>query len=398
MPEFVLTVLRPGVAFMDRLRLRTKFIVVGLVAGLVVAWLLFYTAADATRAWVAVIGLGVTGYLSLAAYVSVLGAVRKIVEGGRRIAAGDLAVRVSLHSRDEYREIGEAFDAVAQTFAAVIRRVQDGAGQLERAAAELAQATRSIDESSRAQNQAVSRVADAVERVNAGVQRVAANAREVGELSHAASAKAAQGNESLSAMIGEIDRIEAAVTDIERHVGTFIADTRAIAEMTRQVKEIADQTNLLALNAAIEAARAGEQGRGFAVVADEVRKLAEKSARAAAQIDELTHALDTRSGEVEGAIRRGRDALEAGQENMETVAVVLSEASGSVARTSAGMAEIVASAGEQLNVSRDISHNIERIASMAGENSTAVSGVSAQARRLERLSRELSQAVRNYRT
>jgi methyl-accepting chemotaxis protein len=398
MPEFVLTVLRPGVAFMDRLRLRTKFIVVGLVAGLVVAWLLFYTAADATRAWVAVIGLGVTGYLSLAAYVSVLGAVRKIVEGGRRIAAGDLAVRVSLHSRDEYREIGEAFDAVAQTFAAVIRRVQDGAGQLERAAAELAQATRSIDESSRAQNQAVSRVADAVERVNAGVQRVAANAREVGELSHAASAKAAQGNESLSAMIGEIDRIKAAVTDIERHVGTFIADTRAIAEMTRQVKEIADQTNLLALNAAIEAARAGEQGRGFAVVADEVRKLAEKSARAAAQIDELTHALDTRSGEVEGAIRRGRDALEAGQENMETVAVVLSEASGSVARTSAGMAEIVASAGEQLNVSRDISHNIERIASMAGENSTAVSGVSAQARRLERLSRELSQAVRNYRT
>ena len=398
MPEFILALLRPGVAFMDSLRLSAKFIVAGLVAGVVVAYLLFNTTADSTRTIVAVVGLGVTGYLSLAAYASVLGAVRTIVAGGKQIAAGDLAARVSLRSNDEYREIGEAFNAVAQTLSAVIRRVQDSAGQLENASVALAQATRRIDESSQAQNQAVASVVSAVEQVNAGVQRVAGNAHEVGELSRAAREKATEGNESLSSMIGEIDLIEEAVTDIERHVDTFIANTRAITEMTRQVKDIADQTNMLALNAAIEAARAGEQGRGFAVVADEVRKLAEKSAQAAAQIDEVTHALGAKSADVEGAIRRGRESLKTGQDNMETVAIVLSEASSSVARTSAGMEEIVASAGEQMSVSEGISRNVEQIAAMAGENSAAVSGVNGRALELEHLSRDLNAAVSGFRT
>ncbi|CAG0945954.1 Methyl-accepting chemotaxis protein McpA [Gammaproteobacteria bacterium] len=398
MPEFMLALLRPGVAFMDSLRLSAKFIVAGAVAGIVVAYLLFNTTADGTRSIVAVLGLGVTGYLSLAAYVSVLGAVRTIVVGGRQIAAGDLAARVNLRSDDEYREIGEAFNAVAQTLSGVIRRVQDSAGRLESTSFALAQATRRIDDGSQAQHRAVASVVSAVEQVNAGVQRVAGNAHEVGELSRAAREKATEGNESLSSMIGEIDLIEESVADIERHVETFIANTRAITEMTRQVKDIADQTNMLALNAAIEAARAGEQGRGFAVVADEVRKLAEKSAQAAAQIDEVTHALGAKSADVEHAILRGRASLKSGQENMETVAIVLSEASGSVARTSAGMEEIAASAGEQMNISRGISRDVEQIAAMAGENSSAVSGVNGQALELERLSRELNEAVRGFRT
>ncbi len=385
MPEFMLALLRPGVAFMDSLRLSAKFIVAGAVAGIVVAYLLFNTTADGTRSIVAVLGLGVTGYLSLAAYVSVLGAVRTIVVGGRQIAAGDLAARVNLRSDDEYREIGEAFNAVAQTLS-------------ESTSFALAQATRRIDDGSQAQHRAVASVVSAVEQVNAGVQRVAGNAHEVGELSRAAREKATEGNESLSSMIGEIDLIEESVADIERHVETFIANTRAITEMTRQVKDIADQTNMLALNAAIEAARAGEQGRGFAVVADEVRKLAEKSAQAAAQIDEVTHALGAKSADVEHAILRGRASLKSGQENMETVAIVLSEASGSVARTSAGMEEIAASAGEQMNISRGISRDVEQIAAMAGENSSAVSGVNGQALELERLSRELNEAVRGFRT
>jgi methyl-accepting chemotaxis protein len=398
MPEFMLALLRPGVAFMERLRLSAKFIVAGVVAGIVVAYLFFDTSAGASRTVVALIGLGITGYLSLAAYVSVLGAVRTIVAGGRQIAAGDLAARVGLRSNDEYREIGEAFNAVAEALSAVIGRVQDSAGQLESASVALARATRRIDESSQAQSEAVSSVAGAVEQVNAGVLRVAGNAQEVGDLSRAARDKASEGNESLSGLIGEIGLIEESVSDIERHVDTFIAKTRAITEMTRQVKDIADQTNMLALNAAIEAARAGEQGRGFAVVADEVRKLAEKSAQAAAQIDEVTNALGAKSGDVEGAIRRGRESLRVGQEYMETVAIVLSEASGSVARTSEGMDEISTSVAEQTAASRGIAGNVERIAAMAGENSSAVAAVNQQAHQLEMLSRELSGAVNGFRT
>jgi len=390
--------LRPAVAFMERLRLRTKFTVICIAAGIVVAYLFFNTTADAARAIVALAGLALMGYLALGAYVSMRGALRMIVEGGRKIAAGDFTARIDIGSDDEYREIGEAFDAVAQSLGGVIRRVQDSAGQLENASVSLAETTRRISESSKVESKMAASVVTAVEQVNASVLRVADNAREVGELSVSARDKAAEGNESLSSMIGEIDLIEEAVTDIERNVDVFIENTRSIMEMTRQVKDIADQTNMLALNAAIEAARAGEQGRGFAVVADEVRKLAEKSAQAAAQIDGVTHALGSKSADVENAIRRGRESLRAGQENMETVAIILSEASSTVSRTSAGMDEITASVREQGIASRGITENVERIAEMVGENASAAGGVNQQANQMERLSRDLSQAVRGFRT
>ncbi len=390
--------IRPSVAFMESLRLRTKFAVVGIAAGGVVAYLLFNTTPGSTRLIVALAGLAACAYLSLGAYVSVLGAVHKVVEGGQRIAAGDLTARVTLRSRDEYREIGEAFNAVAQSLSGVIQRIQDGAAQLEQASVSLAEATRHISDGTQAQGAAVAAVVSTVEQVHAIVGRVAGNAREVGELSVAARDKANEGNESLSSMIGEIDLIEEAVSDIERHVEAFIAHTRSITEMTRQVRDIADQTNMLALNAAIEAARAGESGRGFAVVADEVRKLAEKSAQAAAGIDGVTNALGAKSADVEAAIRRGRESLRVGQENMETVAVVLSEANSSVSRTSAGMEAITRSVDEQTAASEGITRNVEQIARMAGDNAAEASRVSEQARQLEQLSRDLSQAVRGFRT
>jgi methyl-accepting chemotaxis protein len=378
--------------------MRTKFIVAGIVGGIVMAYLLFSGGTDRTRMILASGGIVLTGYLVLGAYLSMRESVRQVIEGSRRIAAGDLSARVALQAQDEYRDIGEAVDSIAQTLSGVIRRVQDNAGHLEHAVCGLAETTRRISHSSHAQNEATASVVSALEQVNASVQRVAGHAQEVGELSASARSKTAEGNESLSSMIGEIGLIEDAVTDIERNVDTFIANTRSIMEMTRQVKDIAEQTNMLALNAAIEAARAGEQGRGFAVVADEVRKLAEKSAKSAAQIDEVTRALGAKSADVESAIRRGRESLRAGQDNMETVATVLSEASSSVARTSAGMDEIGASVRQQSAASRGIIDNVERIAEMASENAQAMEGMNRQTLQLEKLSRELSQSANAFRT
>ena len=291
MQDFISAFFRPSAALMEKLRLRTKFIVTGIAGGIVMAYLLFSGDVDRTRLVMTLAGLALTAYLLLGAYLSMQDAMRRVIDAGQRIASGDLTARVALQTQDEYRDIGEAFDTVAQTLSGVIRRVQDSAGHLENASVSLAGTTRRISESSQAQSEATASVVHAVEQVNASVQRVADNACEAGELSASASSKTAEGNESLSSMIGELDLIEEAVTDIERNVDTFIANTRSIMEMTRQVKDIAEQTNMLALNAAIEAARAGEQGRGFAVVADEVRKLAEKSAKSAAQIDEVTRAL-----------------------------------------------------------------------------------------------------------
>ncbi len=392
--QHVAFMLRPAVSLLANWRLRAKFLLVGAVAGLAAGYLLLSTAGGARTA-AGLAGVGLAGYLWLAVHASLREALREASEGAARIAAGELGVR--LEPRGECGEIARALNAVALATGERVRRLQACTAELEALSAGLAETTRRIDAEARAQSGATATVAGAVEQANAVLGRVAGGALEIGALSSAAREKTAQGNECLSAMMGEIDVIDESVSEIERNAGVFIENTRSIAEMTRQVKDIADQTNMLALNAAIEAARAGEQGRGFAVVADEVRKLAEKSAHAAARIDGVTHALGAKTADVEGAIRRGRESLRRGQDGIEAFAVVLSEASSSVAQASSGMESIAVAAGEQTAAGRGMAESVGCMVELAGARAAAIEGANAQALRLERLSRDLNATVHEFR-
>lgn len=308
----------------------------------------------------------------------------------------DLTLRAHVYSSDEIGQAAAAFNGLIESVSSIIRQVNSGVITLSSTAANLSASSTLISQGSQAQNEAAASTASAVEEITVSINSVASNTEEVRVLAEQSLAKTQQGNQNVNEMIVEISSVQNAVQQIAGAVNEFVESTRAIAGMTQQVKDIADQTNLLALNAAIEAARAGEQGRGFAVVADEVRKLAEMSAKSAREIDNVTNSLNVKSTSVEETVQQGLRSLQATQEQVERVSSVLSEAGSSVEKSSIGVSDIAASVNEQSLASYDIAKNVETIAQMSEENYAALESSSQEVRRLEQLAQELQVAVDRF--
>jgi methyl-accepting chemotaxis protein len=225
---------------------------------------------------------------------------------------------------------------------------------------------------------------------------VAQSSGDVLELSQSNVERARKGNQDVQELTSRLKDVEVAVSSITSTVETFIKSTDSITVMTRQVKEIAEQTNLLALNAAIEAARAGEHGRGFAVVADEVRKLAEKSTRSAAEIDTVTKGLNNGSQSVHDAITHGLDALQSIRESMQQVSAALAATMGTADQVSQGMENIASASEEQLQASHSAAGSVESIASLAHQTEQSVSDVANAADDLERAASDLQSEMRRF--
>lgn len=311
-------------------------------------------------------------------------------------ADGNLSHRVNVQGNDEVGQAAAAFNALMAGFSSIIGQVHATVQDVAGTTAQLGTASLQITQSSQAQSEAASSTAAAVEQMTVSITSVAESADEVRKLSEQSLEQTRQGNESAGVMTLEIASIEKAVNQIAASVGDFVQSARTIAGMTQQVKDIAEQTNLLALNAAIEAARAGEQGRGFAVVADEVRKLAEKSAQSASEIDKVTNTLDVQSGSVEDAIKQGLQSLQSTQQHVDRVFSVLTQAGASVTNASSGVNDIAASVGEQSKASNEIARHVESIAQMAEENYAAIEHVGQEIMRLEQLAESMQAAVSRF--
>jgi methyl-accepting chemotaxis protein len=337
------------------------------------------------------LGLGLSIIRGINASVSELRGVMANMGGN-----GDLTVRVKIHGKDEVGEAAVAFNGLIDGFASIIRQVNNNASAVSSSATNLSSASLQISKGSQAQSEAAASTAAAVEEITVSINSVAANTEDVRKLSTQSLNQTQQGNASVTAMVGEIQTVQDAVNKIAGSVKEFVESTRAIAGMTQQVKEIADQTNLLALNAAIEAARAGEQGRGFAVVADEVRKLAEKSAQSASEIDQVTNSLNKKSGDVEATVQQGLRSLQATQQQVGQVSEILTGAGAAVEKASQGVNDIASSINEQSLASAEIARNVEKIAQMSEENHAAVNSNTDEIVKLERLARELSGAVGRF--
>jgi methyl-accepting chemotaxis protein len=314
----------------------------------------------------------------------------------RTAADGDLTRVVPVRGTDELAQAAKSFNMLMDSFRQTIRQVHVSADTVIGTATQLAASSVQITQGSQVQSEAAASTAAAVEEITVSINAVSANTEEVRKIAEQSLHQATEGNVSVTMMMAEIDNVQDAVNQIASSVKEFLDSTRAIAGMTQQVKDIADQTNLLALNAAIEAARAGEQGRGFAVVADEVRKLAEKSAQSASEIDQVTNALDQKSAQVDATVQTGLRSLHATQEQVERVAEVLAGTGDAVKRSRDGVSDIAAAVSEQSQASSEIARNVEKIAQMSEENHAAVDSNSQDIVRLETLARELQSAVGRF--
>lgn len=323
--------------------------------------------------------------------------IREIEQASIRLRDGDLTRRVRVIGRDEIAHTAQAFNELIDSFQQAMRQVASVAASVGASAEELVGASARVAESSTAQAGAVGAVSMTIEQMSDGIAAISSHAENLRSSAEASLHGAEGGHLALSHLLEKIDSVRHAFSAIRGSVGDFVESTTAITASITQVKDLSAQTNLLALNAAIEAARAGESGRGFSVVADEVRNLAQRSALAANSINELTAKLEGQSEVVDEALRAGSVALEDSGRLLVELESTLQQAAELVGDSTRGVDQIADAVRVQSEGGRDIASNVERIARMAGEGDAIAHRVSSAVISLRELSEELNLAVSRFR-
>jgi len=314
-----------------------------------------------------------------------------------RLAAGDLSRPVECSTDDEIGSVARSAENVRVDLGRLIAGTSDASVRVSAAASQLSDTVAEVTRASEQQGEAISSTAAAMEQMSVGISVVARNAEEVRKLSHQSHEQSTQSKLNLADLAKQIKQVRSASEGIAHTVTQFVTDTRAITAMTNEVKGIADQTNLLALNAAIEAARAGEQGRGFAVVADEVRRLAENSGRTADQIGALTLSLANQSQAVERAVAEGVGALSQSEAHINELLEGFSLTDRSIAQSNTGVDEIAAAVEEQTATSTHIAKNVENVAQMVEQTRASAEQAAQAAEMLKQLAATLEQAGAKFR-
>jgi methyl-accepting chemotaxis protein len=296
----------------------------------------------------------------------------------------------------ETARVGQAINHLMKKFRDIIAHTTRSSAGIADASGALATSSDQVNRSSSAQADAASSVAAAIEEVSVSVSETAANARAAGEIVEKSRAGTESALSVMTETVQNVNGIAALIRESGSNVGRLDESSKRIGGIVQVIKEVADQTNLLALNAAIEAARAGEQGRGFAVVADEVRKLAERTSKATTEIASLIGDIQNHIGETVTGMQQANIQV---AESLELVGRTESALHriGDDSREVAGNVQSIVDAVREQDVAiQQVAANVEKIAQMAEENSAAAASSSDTATQLDGLSSELKDSVARF--
>ncbi|MFZ2853315.1 MAG: methyl-accepting chemotaxis protein [Rhodocyclaceae bacterium] len=345
---------------------------------------------------IAALMLAIIGYFSVGAYHATIDNVNALAAGARRIASGDLTVRIDLHSQDEHRFVGDSLNEIVSAFSRLLKNVQDGAHQVLETSRRIAESSSQIASSSSQQSESAASMAASVEEMSTGVENISQNAHSAHGVTTEAGTLSAHGGEIVGGVVTGIEKIADAVNCSAGIIENLGQHSDQISTIVGTIKEIADQTNLLALNAAIEAARAGESGRGFAVVADEVRKLAERTAKSTQEITGMIVAIQSGTQDAVLSMQQGVDRVAEGVQLARQAGDAMQRIQAGARQAVAMVSDISSALHEQSATGTQIARNVEIIARMAEENSSAVAGNAATTEHLEQLAAMLESEVRPY--
>ncbi|MBI5331764.1 MAG: methyl-accepting chemotaxis protein [Betaproteobacteria bacterium] len=354
-----------------------------------------------TTEWIAglttLAGLVLSIVLSLAVNHSITRNVSSLRKAASNVSNGDLTARAGVCCKDELGEVGNAFDNMVVAFGGLIGQARDSARRVSEEADRLARVSTEVGRGSDTQIRQASTASTSASQLNSAVRDVSSRLSQVVTLTDQVSSRTVHGRQVVNDAVRGIEDVARTVAESAAMIATLGQRSDDIGRIVQVIKDIADQTNLLALNAAIEAARAGEQGRGFAVVADEVRKLAERTGKATSEISAMIQDIQSETGQAVGVMERGSQQVNSGVTLANQAGSALNAISEAVGQVLGLIREISEVSNTQARASEEIAQGVEQIAQSADANGASIGNAVQAAQNLRDLSQQLETAVSRFR-
>jgi aerotaxis receptor len=341
---------------------------------------------------------GIAVMLSTGLWLShdLIGPMSEIAERAKRLASGDLTQSVIGRSNNETGRILDALGTIRNNFHETLYYMRASVQRLEGATADLTTNADRAAHAAASQAESAAAVSATMEQMSVSIDQVGDHALDAKNTSHESGSQSEQGGQVIEQATESMRSIAELVHDSARVIRELEDSARDITTVVTVIREIADQTNLLALNAAIEAARAGEQGRGFAVVADEVRKLAERTANSteeiAAMITNIQNGASQAVTRMESGVSRVTEGVQLAHQAGNSITAIRESAN----RVVFAVDDISAALNEQSSAAQTIAQNIERIAHMSDENSASAAQTVSAARMIMGISSDLRTTVDQF--